>query len=171
MAKKPLTIGVLPEEKVFPLHPPVRRAINNAIDSLRQAGHNIVTLPENTSCTVSLGNRLTFQYYILGPDTSSDHFGPNGEPQVASVAQQSNPMFAGPFPVPMDLEPLEKIDALHAQRQAYSEAWRKVWTSHKLDVLIGPGAQNTAVPHDTFGWPPYTQVWNILDVSPSSRIV
>ncbi|KAH1783414.1 hypothetical protein KXV85_010162, partial [Aspergillus fumigatus] len=22
---------------------------------------------------------------------------------------------------------------------------------------------NTAVPHDTFGWPPYTVIWNLLD--------
>ena len=46
-----------------------------------------------------------------------------------------------------------------------SDAWRKTWVAHKLDVMIGPSAQNTAVPYDTFGWPPYTLFLNVIDVS------
>lgn len=164
-AHAPLTIGVLWEEKVFPLHPPVRRAVNDAVDALSHAGHKIVMLQETPETSVSLANRITFQYYISGPDTSPEHFGPGGERPVASVAKASNPMFSGPMPVPMEMDPLLRYDALHQQRQACLEAWRRVWVDNQLDVILCPGAQNTAVPHDTFGWPPYTQIWNILDVS------
>jgi amidase len=66
----------------------------------------------------------------------------------------------------MELPPYEKIDARHKARQRYADAWRRVWVEHGLDVVLSPGAQNTAVTHDTYGWPPYTLVWNLLDVCP-----
>ncbi|KAL4972618.1 amidase signature domain-containing protein [Aspergillus desertorum] len=111
----------LEDSRDFPLHPPVRRALESAINALGQRD-------------LAYASRLAFQYFICGPHI--DHIEPSGEPQVASVAKMSSPMFTGPFPVDMNLGPFEKIT---------------------------PGAQNTAVPHDTFGWPPYTVVWNLLD--------
>lgn len=160
---KRLRIGVLQEEPSFPLQPPVRRAIRNAVTALSAAGHEIVQLPANPDCTVSYANRLAFSYYILGPDPTAQHFGPDGEPRIASVAARYNPMFSGPMPVDPSLEPFTRIDELFKARHAYSEAWRKHWVEHKIDVLLCPPAQNTAVPHDTYGWPPYTQIWNVLD--------
>ncbi|PWY69388.1 fatty-acid amide hydrolase [Aspergillus eucalypticola CBS 122712] len=156
-----LTIGILPESKDFPLHPPVKRALQTAISALIMKGHHIVYLSETPGIDFAYANRLAFQYFIYGPHT--DHIAASGEPPVTSVARMSSPMFTGPFPVDMGLPPFEKIDALHKARKAYAEAWRKTWVENNLDVLLAPGAQNTAVPHDTFGWPPYTVVWNLLD--------
>lgn len=164
-----LRIGVLPIETSLPLHPPVRRALESAISALRSAGHEIIHLPETTETTVSFINRLAFQYYTCAPDRSSEHFGPDGEPMVASVAMRANPMFTGTMPVPSELEPYGKIEAMHRARRAYEEAWRRKWVEHKLDVLLAPPCQHTAVPHDTFMWPFYTQIWNLLDVSTGRR--
>jgi len=160
-----LRIGILAEEKVFPLHTPIRRAMRTATEALAEAGHEIVHLSSDPSTSVSLANRLAFSYYILGPDQSHEHFGPHGETRVASVAARYNPMFSGSFPVEtyLELEPFEKMNQLHIARRAYHEAWRKHWLAHEIDVLLAPAAQNTAVPHDTYGWPPYTQIWNLLD--------
>lgn len=159
-----LRIGVLSEEKVFPLHPPIRRAIDTAVNLLSAAGHEIIPLPENPSCTVASANLIAFAYYILAPDTTSDaHFGPDGEPKVTSVAAGYHPLFAGPLPIDMSQDPFSKINDLHYARHAYQESWRKWWLENNIDVVLCPGAQNTAVPHDTYGWPPYTQIWNILD--------
>lgn len=158
-----LTIGILPESKDFPLHPPVKRALQTAISALKTKGHRIMYLSETPGIDFAYANRLAFQYFIYGPHT--DHIAASGEPPVTSVAKMSSPMFTGPFPVDMELPPFEKIDALHKARKAYAEAWRKTWVENNLDVLLAPGAQNTAVPHDSFGWPPYTVVWNLLDVS------
>ncbi|GKZ26505.1 hypothetical protein AbraIFM66951_002586 [Aspergillus brasiliensis] len=158
---KQLTIGILPESKAFPLHPPVKRALQSAITSLVKKGYRIVHLSETPAIDLAYANRLAFQYFIYGPHV--DHIAASGEPPVKSVAAMSSPMFTGPFPVGMDLPPFEKIDALHKARKAYAEAWRKTWVENNLDILLAPGAQNTAVPHDTFGWPPYTVVWNLLD--------
>ncbi|CEL10192.1 Putative General amidase GmdB [Aspergillus calidoustus] len=156
-----LTIGVLPEDAHFPLHPPVRRALDSAITALSNAGHRIFHLDSDPTRDLAYANRLAFQYFVYGPHI--DHIASSGEHPVPSVAKMSSPMFTGPFPVDMELPPYEKIDALHKARQEYADAWRRAWVEHGLDVILAPGAQNTAVPHDTYGWPPYTLIWNLLD--------
>ncbi|KAE8155082.1 amidase signature domain-containing protein [Aspergillus avenaceus] len=156
-----LTIGILPEDLQFPLHPPVKRTLESAIEILREKGHQIIRLKLERGQDVAYGNRLAFQYFTYGPHI--DHIAASGEPPVNSVAMSAHPMFTGPFPVDQGLSPFEKIDALHRARTAYADNWRKTWIENDLDVLLAPGAQSTAVPHDTFGWPPYTLVWNLLD--------
>ncbi|EEA23642.1 hypothetical protein EYB25_006364 [Talaromyces marneffei] len=156
-----LTIGVLPEDPQFPLHPPVRRALDLTIKSLTEKGHRIVHLPSCPATDVAYASRLAFQSFIFGPQI--DHMKSSGEPLVASVAQASSPLFTGDFPVSMELDTFNQINELQIARESYSDAWRKLWVEHNLDVVVAPGAQNTAVPHDTYGWPPYTVMWNVLD--------
>ncbi|KAJ5128804.1 hypothetical protein N7448_002517 [Penicillium atrosanguineum] len=158
-----LTIGVLAEDKQFPLHPPVKRAFDRAVELLSRAGHRIVKLDnqgkEETS--VAFSSRLSFEYFVYGPN--EDHISPSGEPLVASVAKFASPMFTGPWPVDQELETFEKIQKLHEARTRVSDAWRQTWVDQKLDVVIAPGSQSTATAYDTYGWPPYTLIWNLLD--------
>ncbi|KAL2829657.1 fatty-acid amide hydrolase [Aspergillus cavernicola] len=156
-----LTIGVLPEDEQYPIHPPVRRALESAIEALKKKGHRIVRLPNEPARDVAYGNRLAFQHFIYGPQP--DHISPSGEPLIASLTKPPSPMFSGPFPVSQDLEVFQKISALYIARKQYSEAWQKAFIENNLDVVLAPSAQNTAVPHDTYGWPPYTAVWNFVD--------
>jgi amidase len=158
-----LTIGVPPEDPAFPLHPPVRRAWETAIEALERHGHKIIRLQIDEKTNLSYGNRIAFQYFIYGPH--EDNISTSGEPLVKSVAKFSSPMFTGPFPVNPDADLVDKITGLHDARQGFADAWRKTWVDHRLDVLLAPGSQSTAVPHDTYGWPPYTLIWNLLDVS------
>lgn len=166
-----LTIGVLSEDKHFPLHPPVKRALQKAVEKLQRAGHKIVKVQNDTNedLSVAYANRLGFQYFVYGPHV--DHIAPSGEPPVESVAKLASPMFTGPFPVDMELETFEKIGKLHEARSRVSDAWRQTWIDQKLDVILAPGSQNTAVTYDTFGWPPYTLLWNVLDVSNSLFLI
>ncbi|KAJ5778152.1 hypothetical protein N7520_001398 [Penicillium odoratum] len=157
-----LSIGVLAEDKHFPLHPPIKRALNQAIEKLTRAGHRIFHLENHSEeLSVAYASRLAFEYFIYGP--SEDHIKSSGEPLVKSVARFDSPMFTGPFPVDMELGTFEKIHKLHEARQRVNDAWRDVWVNQKLDVVLAPGSQNTAVAHDTYGWPPYTVMWNLLD--------
>ncbi|RAQ66178.1 general amidase-B [Aspergillus flavus] len=156
-----LTIGILGEDPDFPMHPPVRRAMESAIAALATKGHRIVRLEHEPSRGVAYASRLAFQYFTYGPHV--DHIAASGEPLVASVAKLANPLFTGPFPVDQELGIFEKIDGLHNARKAYTEEWRRTWVQHDIDVLLTPGAQNTATPYDTYGWPPYTVIWNLLD--------
>ncbi|KAL2841028.1 amidase signature domain-containing protein [Aspergillus pseudoustus] len=156
-----LTIGLLPEDPHFPLHAPVRRALDSATEALIRKGHRVVQLPADPCRDLAYASRLALQYFIYGPHV--DHISSSGEPTVASVARKSSPMFTGEFPVDMELPPFEKIDALHVAQVKYADAWRRAWVENGLDVILAPGAQSTAVTHDTYGWPPYTLIWNLLD--------
>lgn len=160
-----LTIGVLSEDKYFPLHPPVKRALDRAVEALTKAGHRIIRIENDTKedLSVAYASRLTFQYFTYGPHV--DNIGPSGEPLVASVAKFASPMFSGPWPVDQEQDPLHKVNELHVARGRVSDAWRQEWVEKKLDVILAPGSQNTAVGYDTYGWPPYTVMWNLLDVS------
>lgn len=47
MLSRSLTIGVIQDDGVVAVHPPIRRALQNAVSRLQQAGHEIV--PWDTS--------------------------------------------------------------------------------------------------------------------------
>ncbi|PYI08821.1 general amidase gmdB [Aspergillus sclerotiicarbonarius CBS 121057] len=160
-----LKIGVLPEDKNFPLHPPVKRALERAIAALTRDGHRIIRIDnqDKDELSVAYASRLAYQYFTYGPHASMDRIKASSEPLVKSVARFDSPLFSGPLPVDQQLEPFQKIEQLHIVRQRVSDAWRQVWVEQKLDAILAPGAQNTAVGHDTYGWPPYTVIWNVLD--------
>ncbi|GAQ47366.1 hypothetical protein AtubIFM55763_008768 [Aspergillus tubingensis] len=160
---EPLTIGILATDEKYPLHPPIKRALESAIEALTRKGHRIVYLDNDTNkdLDIAYANRLFWQYGTYSPH--HDHVTPSGEPLVTSVAKGPSPMVTGDFPVSKELGIFEEIHELHHKRQDYRDAWRKVWVETGIDVILGPGAQNTAVPHDTYAWPPYTVVWNLLD--------
>ncbi|KAJ5824141.1 Amidase [Penicillium robsamsonii] len=161
-ANENLTIGVLAEDKHFPLHPPVKRALDRAVEALTRAGHRIVRLGgDDETQSVAYVSRLAFQYLTYGPHT--DFLAASGEPAVASVAAGASPAFSGPFPVQQGLGTFETITALHEARQRVHDAWRQTWVNQNLDVILAPGAQSTAVAYDTYGWPAYTVIWNVLD--------
>lgn len=163
-ANTSLVIGLLSEDEHFPLHPPVKRALDRAVVALTRAGHRIVRIDnqKKTNLSVAYSSRLAFQYFTYGPH--QDHIGSSGEPLVPSVAKGASPMFSGPWPVEQELDPFQKIQKLHEARERVCDAWRREWVEQKLDVVLAPGAQNTAVAHDTYRWPPYTVLWNLLDV-------
>ncbi|KAJ5448133.1 Amidase [Penicillium cf. griseofulvum] len=157
-----LTIGVLAEDEHFPLHPPVKRALDRAVEALTRAGHRIVRLGgDDEARSLAYASRLAFQYFIYGP--RKDFITASGEPFVTSVAKASAPLFSGPLPAQQGLDTFETITTLHEARLRVHDAWRQTWVDQKLDVILAPGAQNTAVAHDTYGWPPYTVIWNVLD--------
>lgn len=158
-----LRIGVLDENSLFPLHPPVRRALQSAAQALAAAGHELVPITQDGGRDITLGNRIAFRYFTYAPAT--DLMAVSGEPQVPSVAKRAHPMFTCPFPVSSDLPDFEIIKELQRARNAYCDKWRKAWVEYKVDVMLAPSAQNTAVPYDTYGWPPYTLFLNVLDVS------
>ncbi|KAG5923635.1 hypothetical protein E4U53_003535 [Claviceps sorghi] len=158
---RPLTIGLVSEDENFPLHPPVRRAMKSAVEALTAAGHSVVQLSNSADRSISYGNRLAFQLLNSAPQV--DFLATSGEPAVTSVSRGYHPMFTGPFPVPQELGTFEKIDALHKALQRYREAWRQAWVDNAIDVFLAPAGQSTAVAHDTYGWPPYALLWNLLD--------
>ncbi|EXJ94757.1 hypothetical protein A1O1_03155 [Capronia coronata CBS 617.96] len=160
-----LKIGVLAEDPLYPFHPPVKRVLAEAVGKLRAAGHEIIELTAE-QCHSADATEVACELFTLAPGAAMGHIKASGEPMVPSVANVFGPANAGNYKF---VPSLEGVDALHklavltVKRQEIAEDWRKIWLENKFDVVIGTPSQTTAVPHDTFGWPPYTCLLNLLD--------
>ncbi|KAK0371726.1 hypothetical protein CLIM01_10932 [Colletotrichum limetticola] len=156
---KPLTIGILPEDPEYTLHPPVRRSLAEAASALEKAGHKVVHLATDAKRSVALGARISYQYFSISAPAVADF----GEPFVASVAKGMHPFSTGDFPVDPKLDIPSQFTGLNMARAAYAQSWSQTWQEHDLDIVLAPGASCTAVPHDTFGLPVYTVMWSLID--------
>ncbi|KAM0438828.1 hypothetical protein ACHAPT_001589 [Fusarium lateritium] len=158
-----LCIGVLPEDPAYPLRPPIRRVLDSTVACLTRAGHKVIRLPHDPARGVETGLLLACQYYELGHEPDEDLAAILGEPLVKSVAANMHPFTKVQRPVPLDMDPLHKLDRLDRLRADYVEAWKRTWFDNGLDAILAAGADKTAVPHDTYGLMPYTALFNLLD--------
>jgi amidase len=164
-----LKIGVVPESSVFPLHPPVRRVLNEAVQLLEAQGHKIIHLNEN-DCRIMESNEIGWTLFGLD-QAAKKHIESTGEPPVPAmqyIGQQAAKLikfYKPSLPDTSNLDSLHKLALLNTRRAELREAYRKLWVQHDLDICIAPPAQTTAVQHDTFGVAPYTTLTNVLDVS------
>ncbi|EXJ73734.1 uncharacterized protein A1O5_03496 [Cladophialophora psammophila CBS 110553] len=160
-----LRIGVLAEDPLYPLHPPVKRALAEVANRLAAEGHQVIQLSAEQG-HVADATEVACELFSLETETPRGHILASGEPPVPSVAAGHRPANFGNYQYLPNIEKLDKLQkyaALTVKRQELSEDWRKMWSELKLDAVISPPAQNTAVPHDTYGWPPYTCLLNVLD--------
>lgn len=160
-AKKTLTIGILPADPHYPFTPPVARAVAAAAKKVEASGHTVVYLKP----IPSLETAMIISGHMFSLDNTKEwkrFIDASGEPIVQSILNTDFPH--------QDSYTLEDVFKLNVDRSTYYEEWREVFVKNKLDVILGPGAETTAVPHDTYGIPPYTILWNLLDVSPSREV-
>ncbi|KAK8138059.1 general amidase GmdB [Apiospora sp. TS-2023a] len=156
---KKLRIGYMLEDAKFPVHPPVRRAMESSAQALAQAGHEVIPLSELPSLETGLE---------LGLDACSfdntvewkKHVDVSGEPVVPSL-RDNLPLLTRK--VDKGGYTIDDIFAHNAAKLQYKAGWNVVFARHQLDVLICPGAETTAVPHDTIGAPPYTSLFSLLE--------
>lgn len=153
-----LTIGILPEDPQVPLHPNIQRTLARAAEKLANAGHRIVDLSGQVPSLVSASD-LSFRFFRIDPDqTQLQHIRNGGEPAIPSLRFTYDLEGKGSEPTLRDL-----FD-LNAARANIVAQMRRIYLDNKLDVIIGPGYQSTAVPHDTYGVPVYTVNANLIDV-------
>lgn len=162
---KRLRIGLLPEDPEYPLHPPVRRTLNDTAAALERVGHTIVRLPHDPATAVSRGARISVHFLGLGQAGIKTLGEVAGEPLIKSVLLGAHPFADGKFLVDTQADVPRQQHELNIIRDAYIDSWQRIWLENELDVIVAPGAQSTAVPHDTFGSAIYAQFLNLLDVS------
>ncbi|KAL4954404.1 amidase signature domain-containing protein [Aspergillus filifer] len=151
----PLTIGVVGADSVYSFQPPVRRALDAAVAALKNAGHTVKVL-ENVP-SISEAATLSFKLFSLDPSQSAlKHIEASGEPPIRSL-KSSIPDFGG------KAFTIEDVFDFNAQRAEIVAAWHQIWLENGLHAIIMPGHGKTAGPHDTYGHPPYTVVWNLVD--------
>lgn len=158
-------IGLVPEDPRFPLQPPVKFALNEAVKRLQGHGHTIVPL-EHDKCHVADATEVAWKMFMFDGETPK-FVEASGEPFIPSVvythgmARDLDNQFATSLE---QLDRLSQLALLRKQRSQIREDWREAWTNNKLDLVLSPSAQSTAVEHDRFGLPPYTTLTNVLDV-------
>ncbi|KAK8108352.1 fatty-acid amide hydrolase [Apiospora sp. TS-2023a] len=138
-----LRLGLLPEDPLFPLHPPVRETIKNAVNILKSHGHEVVLL-DAADCHVAALNQIGGR--LLELDQTPADIIASGVAAAAAMDDR-----------------LEQFGALQNQRAGIAESWQKIWAKHDLDAIVAPSAQSTAMEHDQHGWPAYSMFLNVLD--------
>lgn len=163
-----LNIGVIEEDPAMPFHPPVKRALDQACRLLGETGHTIIPISAKLARVAQLAE-ISMALFSLDISDGVALMTSSGEPPVPSVAKNTTPLLTEDLAsLRRDLEGMDmfhKIAALLRKRRELCEAWRKLWIDLGLDAVICPGAQTTAVKHDTYPYPAYTVFLNVLDVS------
>jgi len=153
-----LRVGYFLQDPDYKIHPPVIRALETAAKKLSNAGLEIVLLPNVPS--VKRGWQLAIDALSLDNSQASLEVVRAGkEPFIPSLEVDDNPIKKP------DVKSIDDVWDMNVARAEYKEQWRRAFVHHRLDVVMCAPAQHTAVLHDRYGMPPYTAVFNLLEVS------
>lgn len=153
-----LRIGYVLEDPDFKVHPPVRRALEASAKKLTAAGITVIPLTSIPSLQIAF--ELVCDSFSL--DNSKQvlrHIQAGGEPIIPSLVRTMHTVNRKPQGYSV-----EEIFDLNVAKLEYKSAWNKIFVDNQLDVILCAGAPHTAVPHDEYGTPPYTALWNLLEV-------
>lgn len=168
---RPLRIGVLSEDPSFPLQPPIRRILNEAVQKLKAAGHTPVPLSPAEGLVAEIANIAVLFFSLVSGPGPIEEAGEPKMPSVLKVTEAIKTMVTDWHQEMGDASQISKIMALNNKRHAVSEHWRQLWNTYNLDAVIAPGAQHTAVRHDEYVIAPYTTFLNTIDVSRRKQLL
>jgi amidase len=157
--KSKLIIGVVSEAPDHPVSPPIKRAVRTAAEKLQAAGHTVVQLENLPS--FSGAEELSMKSFAFDNDNLAFQWvSDSGEPFVKAVVD-----CYAPENMPKGTRTLNDLFPDSIERDEYKKAWHDIFRDHKLDIVIAPGNNTPAPPHDTYGQFTYTLMWNLLQVS------
>ncbi|KAL2834806.1 fatty-acid amide hydrolase [Aspergillus pseudoustus] len=162
--KPKLRFGFFLEDQAFPLHPPVRDALQDAVSCLRDEGHEIVPLSAE-ECHMAKALEVIWKFFSFD-NSASEVVAQGGEPPIASravIASLKKGLGSKFVPDFEEMAPLDRLSTLNIKRGEIIADWHRLWRKYNLDAVICPPAQNTAVEHDQYGLTPYTSFLNLLD--------
>ncbi|KAH8690612.1 putative fatty-acid amide hydrolase [Talaromyces proteolyticus] len=145
-----LRIGVAQNDGVYTPSPPVRRALKQAVDLLRD-NDDIQIIPINLPDVKSHYQDIISYFTLSG----SDQFARTGEPVIPSLEA------IGLLSVPGTT--LQGFFDLNVRRAEAAKKYLKLFRDNEIDVILMPPAPNTAVPLDCWTRAAYTSLWNYLD--------
>lgn len=149
-----LKIGLIVEDKSLPVHPTIKRIINDAANKMVDAGHSVELIGKFPSYDESWS--LAWQLFQTDPHGESWlRLKQSGERIIDSLLLPGLNVYG---------EPPDSIDTIIKLKQRIMEISEQWFTIFKdFDVILAPGAPSTAPPHDHYGIAPYTTAWNLVD--------
>ncbi|KAG9855256.1 amidase, partial [Aureobasidium melanogenum] len=162
-SRKP-RIGLVLDDGVYTPFPPVRRAIREAAQKLRDAGFDVVEL-RLPHVADAVG--ITYGMFALdGCQFVQDLIKEGKEPQIESVKRVN--LAAIPK------SSMQGYMDLTAGRRKLQAVYHNFWLDNQLDAIMLPGAPQTATRFDEWGPINYTMLWNFLDypatIIPTDRV-
>ncbi|KAK5209518.1 hypothetical protein LTR99_007721 [Exophiala xenobiotica] len=156
---RPLTIGVLVDDGVVKVHPPIERVLKELEAKLKAAGHEIVQW--NCAGHKECIEIMDLFYTADGGEDIRREVQGGGEPFIPHVEALTN---RGKAISVYEYWQLNKRKI--AAQQAYNDKWNLAIapdSGRTVDVILMPTMPHPAVPHKTCKWVGYTKVWNFLD--------
>ncbi|PVH81660.1 amidase [Cadophora sp. DSE1049] len=150
---RPLRIGLIADDSLHTPSPPMRRALQEAVEKLTAAGQTIVPirLPnvvENMELIMNL-------FSLDGSKFTMNLIESTGEPLVPSVIKQGL--------IKQPAKSLEDYFRLNHQRNTAIAEFHELWLVNQLDVILTLPAPHTAVPFDQWDVVTYTALYNLYD--------
>ncbi|KAH7038255.1 amidase [Microdochium trichocladiopsis] len=150
-----LKIGVMWDDGMALPTPPVTRALREAVDKLKAAGHEIV---EWSSEDQARGLELLGRMFVAdGGEAIRNELERTGEPMRPEMVDQ----YGGSAKSLTGLEYWQ----LHAERQDYQKKYLDRWLAAGIDALLCPTTPYSSVENGKFRHVGYTGVYNVLDYS------
>ncbi|OJJ04201.1 hypothetical protein ASPVEDRAFT_172146 [Aspergillus versicolor CBS 583.65] len=160
MQTRPLVIGLILDDGVVKIHPPIERALRDLSSKLKGQGHEII--PWNTAGHYDCAKLIDKYYAADGFEDVLRDLNAAGEPMIPHVQRLADHAKGKALSVYEYWQVNRKKIAL---RQQYLRRWNATRSpsGKPVDVLLGPTTPHTAIPHQKLRWTGYTKVWNLLD--------
>ncbi|KAI9730866.1 MAG: hypothetical protein M1834_005584 [Cirrosporium novae-zelandiae] len=154
-----LVIGVMWNDGVVQPHPPLTRALRNAVAALKAAGHTVIDW--DPKLHAALAEAASRAYFLDGGREYTETLAAVGEPPVPAIKWLLESQTGKPYTV-------EETWKLNNTLFALQKAYTAQWTTQSLDVLLTPPNPSLATPITPAPKPPnkywsYTSVFNALD--------
>ncbi|GAB1206875.1 hypothetical protein APSETT445_005578 [Aspergillus pseudonomiae] len=155
---RPIVVGLILDDGVVTIHPPIERALRELSAKLQAKGHEIVIWDASDHFEYI---QLMDRYYTVdgGEDIRRD-IAVAGEPFVPHVEALVNRSQAISVYEYWQLNK-QKV----ALQKKYLDKWNAIRSpsGKPVDILLAPTTPHPAVPHRRLRWVGYTKIWNLLD--------
>ncbi|KAL3495030.1 amidase signature domain-containing protein [Aspergillus germanicus] len=149
--KRPLRIGVLGNDGVVKPTPPVARALEETVQSLRAAGHEIV--PWKPTGHLEMLGVLQQLFVADGGRSVRALLEPTGEPFRPEMSMWESPKELSVY----------ELWQLHRSRNTLCKSYLDRWNDAAIDVLLCPATPYSGVENTKLAYSGYTCVFNLLD--------
>jgi len=176
MQSRPLVIGVISDDGVVKVHPPIERVLQEVREKIKAAGHEVVPwdVSGHDDCIhimvwLNVNNPSLVliisqdEYYLAdGCEDIRKEVAIGGEPLIPHV-QALVDRAAHTAKSVYEYWQLNRRKLAAQQRQLQKWNDFRSPSGHSVDILISPTMPHPAVRHRGCKWVGYTKVWNVLD--------
>ncbi|KAL2862996.1 amidase signature domain-containing protein [Aspergillus lucknowensis] len=155
---RPMVIGLILDDGVVKVHPPIERTIRELAAKLQEKGHEVVIW--DTADHLKCINLMDRYYTVDGGEDIRRDVAVAGEPFIPHVEALVN------RGKPISVYQYWQLNRERADLQKkYLDKWNATRSpsGKPVDVLLGPTMPHVTVPHRSVRWVGYTKIWNLLD--------